>query len=271
MGSVQKWKGGRYRAHWRDPEGRSQSQVFDYKADALAHIDRVEADIERGSYLTPGDRKMSFGDYVETHWLDAQTWRPSTREQFDSHWKRHLKPRWGSVPLASIRRTEVQTWLNGLNLAPATVEAIYRRFVSIVRYRLDGLIERVPTVRIVLPAAPPSSHRLHVPTLEQVEALSAAVPARYSALVGTIATLGLRPGEAAGLTIERVNFLKREVVIDRQLITRVGTGVVLAEPKTKAGRRTLPAPKNSSISSPATSTPSDRSSSTWRGADLLDS
>ncbi len=66
MGSVQKWKSDKYRAHWRDHEGKSQSQVFDYIADAKAHIDRMEADVEQGTYLTRADRTMTVARYAVT-------------------------------------------------------------------------------------------------------------------------------------------------------------------------------------------------------------
>ncbi len=246
MGSVQRWKHGRYRAHWMNPDGKRQSKVFDYMADAKAWVDQMEADVSRGTYLSPHDRRMSFSEYVESHWLPAQVWRPSTREQFDSHYRAHLQPAWGSQPLGAIRRTAIQAWVNGLaeRLAPRTVEAVYRRFVSIILAALDdGLIDRKPTSRIRLPARGSKSAEMHVPTAEEVVAITEAVADWYRPLVSTMATLGLRPGEAVGLTIERVNFLKREVTIDRQLATRVGVGPTFAPPKTGAAIRVLPAPQ----------------------------
>lgn len=60
---------------------------------------------------------------------------------------------------------------------------------------------------------------MHVPTLEQVEDMASGVGERYEALVRTCATLGLRPAEAAGLTVERVDFLRGVATFDRQLTT----------------------------------------------------
>jgi len=252
MGSVQKWKGKRFRAHWRDPEGKSHSKVFEYKADALAHVDQMEADVERGTYLTRAERTMTLGEYTVEHFLPAQRWRPSTREQYDSHWRKHIKPRWADVSMAAIRRSHVQGWVNELAagdgkkrkaLAPATVEAVYRRFVSIVHSaQLDGILQDSPCRRIVLPKRTKAQSTLHVPTSDEVQALADNVGERYTALVWTCSLLGLRPSEATGITLERLNFLKRELLIDRQLITSAGAGVTFGPPKTAAGHRTLTPP-----------------------------
>jgi integrase len=58
-------------------------------------------------------------------------------------------------------------------------------------------------------------------------------------LVG--AGTGLRPGELFGLALDRVDFLRRTLRVDQQLV-RVPGGVALAPLKTKASYRTLPLP-----------------------------
>jgi len=56
-------------------------------------------------------------------------------------------------------------------------------------------------------------------TVEQVAALASAVPRRYRALVIVSAALGLRQGEACGVTVDRIDFLRRAITIDRQAVT----------------------------------------------------
>lgn len=56
-----------------------------------------------------------------------------------------------------------------------------------------------------------------------------------------MAGTGLRPGEAAGLTLDRVDFLHKTLRVDRQqLTTRPHT---FGPTKTKAGNRTVPLPE----------------------------
>jgi integrase len=106
----------------------------------------------------------------------------------------------------------------------------------------DRVIATSPCADVRRPAASGSA-KLEVLTTEQVLALAGAVPARYSALIVAGAGLGLRPGELFGVTVDRVDFLRRTVTVDRQLVYAEGGGVQLAPPKTNASYRTVPLPR----------------------------
>lgn len=77
---------------------------------------------------------------------------------------------------------------------------------------------------------------------DQVEALRVAMGD-----LGVIVTLGvgsgMRQGECLGLTLDRVNFLRRTVYVDRQLVTVAGREPFLAPPKSTAAIRTIPLPR----------------------------
>lgn len=247
MASIDKLPSGRFRVRWRGPDRRQQSRSFAAKADANAFRRQVDAELDAGFAISSADRRLTLAQYVTRPggWLECRPWRPSSRELFASYWRAHLEPRWGDVSIAAIRPTDVQGWVNELarSLAPNTVKAIYRRLVSILRSaHSDGVIARQSVSGIRLPERA-NAEGVHVPTTEQVEALALAVPDRYETLVWTIATLGLRPAEAVGLTVERVDFLRKAVTIDRQLITLTGHPPQLAPLKTRRlPSRELPAP-----------------------------
>ena len=70
------------------------------------------------------------------------------------------------------------------------------------------------------------------------------VPARYRALVILGAGTGVRIGEAMGLTVDRVDFLRRSVTIDRQLVGEDVDGPVWGPVKDRKNRpRTIPLPE----------------------------
>ena len=79
-------------------------------------------------------------------------------------------------------------------------------------------------------------------TTEQVEAVRAAMPEHLRALVTLAAGTGMRQGECFGLTVDRLDFLRRTVTVDRQLVT-VPRRTYLAPPKTAASVRTIPLPQ----------------------------
>ena len=79
--------------------------------------------------------------------------------------------------------------------------------------------------------------------MPDVTALADAVPDRYKALIVFAAGMGLRQGECLGLTADQVDFLRKQVRVDRQL-TGAKAGVpIFGPPKSQAGFRTVPMPE----------------------------
>ena len=141
-----------------------------------------------------------------------------------------------------VRATTVQSWVKGLDLAPATVHVAFAMlnamFTAAAR---DRMIAISPCVGINLPDLPNAEHVILTPT--QVHALAAAVPARYRGAVYLGAGCGLRHGEMLGLEVEHVDFLRREVRVVQQVRSATGRPPYLAPPKTRTSRRTIELPK----------------------------
>ena len=74
-----------------------------------------------------------------------------------------------------------------------------------------------------------------------VEELANAFADHYRPLILTAAYVGLRWGELAGLGVEHVDPLRRQIRIERQLV-EVSGAPTFGPPKTKAGRRTVSVP-----------------------------
>src|SRR5256885_14321843 len=62
-------------------------------------------------------------------------------------------------------------------------------------------------------------------------------------MVVLAAGTGLRQGEAFGLTLDRLDMLRRSLRVDQQLVLLPGSGPVLGPPKTAASHRTVPLPQ----------------------------
>ena len=74
-----------------------------------------------------------------------------------------------------------------------------------------------------------------------VAALARAIDPRYRALIVLGAGAGVRIAEGLGLTVDRVNFLRRTVHIDRQLVRAPGPVPVFGPVKDRHNRpRTIP-------------------------------
>ena len=90
--------------------------------------------------------------------------------------------------------------------------------------------------------------------VETVENLMDAVPDRYRALIVLGAGTGVRISEALGLTNDRINWLRHEVTIDRQLVGHRQGEPVFGPVKDKKNRPPGPSPslRPLSTSSPPT-------------------
>lgn len=234
-------RGNRWEVRYRDPEGKQRARLFDRKVDAERFVTGVEHSKLTGSYVDPSAGKITFASFAE-EWRAVQVHRPGTTQSVEQQLRCHVYPLIGNRPIAAIRPSEVQGLVQhlGTQLAPSTVEVIYGRVVAVFRAAVrDRVVTSSPCVDIRKPAKPPAS-MLEVLSRDQVLALAAAMPARYGALVLTAAGTGLRPGEVFGLTVDRLDFLRRSLRVDRQLVRVRGAGVALGPLKTSASYRSVP-------------------------------
>jgi hypothetical protein len=69
MATIEKWTphpttgNPRWRARWRDPDGRTQSRVFARKVDAEKHLVSVEHSKLVGSYIAPAAGRTTVAEY----------------------------------------------------------------------------------------------------------------------------------------------------------------------------------------------------------------
>lgn len=239
MASIKKRPDGKWRARYRDGEGKEHSRHFARKVDAELWVTEQAAAVARGQHVDPSD-KTTVAEYART-WAAARPHRPRTARRISIQIEKHVAATpLGSRRLAAVRPSEVQSWATGRAqvLAPSTMRVLVGMLRSIYASAvLDRLVASSPVVRIVLPKA---THARIVPlTVEQVRALAEATPERYRAMVVMQAALGLRLGELLALHKEDVDFLRRSVRIEWQIAEVTRERV---EPKTPRSRRTLPLP-----------------------------
>jgi integrase len=158
--------------------------------------------------------------------------------------RRHVYPFLGNKPLAQILPSDIQGLVKRLSetLAPSTVGVIHRILAGIFKAAArDRRIVASPCEGTRLPKI----HRPRVEPLplEVFRALTEAMPDRYRALVTLAAGTGLRQGEALELTVDGVDFLRRQLTVDRQLVTMPDRAPYLAPPKTQASVRVIPLPQ----------------------------
>ncbi len=243
MASIEKRPDGTYRARWREfPGGPQKTKHFDRKGDAERFTDALRGDLARGVYIDPQAGRIRFQDYAE-QWRAGQLHRRSTATQTETYLRLHAYPIFGHLLLGAVRRSDIQSWVKGRSevLAPGSVELVYRWVATIFKSAVaDRLIPASPCLRITLPK---KTRAEIIPlSVEQVTLLADSMPRCYRALVLFSAGTGMRQGECFGLTVDRIDFLRRTVRVDRQLVGAVGGVPEFGPPKSEASQRTVPLP-----------------------------
>jgi integrase len=229
-----------YLVCWREyPGAPEKSKAFPKGQKAAA--DRFRADLEHrlffGTYVEPQAGQITVAAYAE-EWAGRRHWRPSNVERVERELRLHILPALGARPLSSLRRAHIEGWAAGLDLAPATVHTMHATLSSLLEAAVeDGRIVRNPAAGARLPRV--EVVPLVPLTAEEVRALAAGITERLRAALLLAAGTGLRQGELFGLTVDRVDFMRRELRVDRQLWSPKTGPSVFAPPKSKNSYRSV--------------------------------
>lgn len=237
---------GRYYVRWRDDVNREHGRTFERLTDARAFLDSTRNAVRAGEFIDERLGRVTVAEYAR-RWAEGQPWRESTRLRMGFIIERQVVPHFGDHRLNAVRQRDVQRWVRSMvdaGLAATTVESYYRVLAAVyIDARRNRLLTVSPCDGVTLPRPERNASALVPLHPEQVLALARAVPEHYTALVIASAGLGLRQGEACGLTVDRVDFMRRQVRIDRQLVTLDKGPVRFGPPKTAASNRVLELPE----------------------------
>lgn len=244
FGRIRELPSGRWQARYPDGSGHDvpAPQTFPSKRDAARWLVLVESDLARGHYLDPRAGQFTFAKWAE-QWLA----RPGKRANSIARDRQALEafmPVLGPCPLSSIMPVHVQAAIDARSplVSPATLV----RDVAAVRAALNAavdadLIGRSPARKVALPKVrPPDRKPL---TAEGLLRLADAIEGRYRALVLVGGVLGLRWGEAIGLRVCDIDFMRRTVTVAQVVEEVAGQVRVLpGQAKTRESLRTIAVP-----------------------------
>lgn len=232
-----------YAVRYRKPDNRQTwKRGFRTKRDAERWANKVEVSKLTGEYVAPSLGKTTIGE-LGPAWLDRQRghMKPSAFRPLESAWRRHVEPHWAHRRIADIRHSEVQAWIAALSarLGASTVGTVYSVLARVLDDAVrDRILASNPARGVKLPKRPPR-HNVYL-SVEQLHAL-AHESGRYRSLVYLLGVGGLRWGEAAGLRVADVDFLRRRVHLHRNAVMVGGQTVVGTLKSGQSRTVTLPA------------------------------
>ncbi|WP_019058248.1 tyrosine-type recombinase/integrase [Streptomyces prunicolor] len=236
MANIQKRPNGKWRARYRDLDGKEHARHFDRKLDAQRWLDEVTASVVTGLYVDPRAGKISFEKYA-TKWEGEQIAGEAGARITDNALRVHLIPALGNYAMASLRRSHIQALFKKLSeqLGPGSVRNVHDVLVRVMTAAVeDKVIAVTPCKRITLPSMP--DEEFTPLTVAQVEAMLGAMPPYIRTAIVVLAGSGLRIGELLGLKLSDVDFKSGTIRVERQ---RLQSGLI-GPPKTGKSRRTVP-------------------------------
>ena len=162
--------------------------------------------ISDNDYIDPNAGKTLVCQFADT-WLKGRknVVKPKYYADLECSWRVHVCNAWGNREIASIRHSEIQTWVS--ELAKKRSATITIRAHGVLKGVLDlavrdGSIRRNPADGCQLPRKQ-RKERTHLTPAQVIDLAHAA--GTYQALILTLGFCGLRWGEAAALRVKHVD------------------------------------------------------------------
>lgn len=247
-GSISRRADGRYQARLRYVDGagvkrRAYAYAKSEKEARLAlraMIRRIEDDdIVSESAATVA----SWTEHWITVSLASSDRRAATKMTYESLLRTHLVPALGGMKLRALSVAHVESWIQ--DLAARRSASTTRQAHAVLCMVLDGaqkqgLVRRNVAKIVTRPRAPRLEATFY--SSEEVALLrSAAAGQRLCQFLTIVAFTGLRKGEALALRWDDVDLASESPVVRvTGTLTRVDGSLLRSEPKTSAGRRTIP-------------------------------
>jgi integrase len=228
-----------YLAGFNPPRGGPEiTKAFATEDEADVWLAEQHVAVAKNVFVNPKGSKTLLRDWWAI-WISERHLAPTSRETYQGHGERYILPAFGHREIGSLRRSEIQSWVNRLPLAPTTAKTVLAVLQSCLKAAVvDELVVKSNAVGVKGP--PIRRKSLIVPSAEEVEAITEHMSGRYAICVRLAAETGLRQGEILGLHVDALDLLGRRLVVREQAQT-VASGVVTGlPPKSDAGYRTVP-------------------------------
>jgi integrase len=162
--------------------------------------------------------------------------RFATSSGYRSYLEKHIKPRWSETPLKAVRPMAVESWLNGLKLAPKTKSHIKQLMRLLFQCAMRWeLIDKNPILLVRVKGGIKRLEKPRVLNAEEFGRLVSVIKEPYRTMVIVAGCLGLRVSEIVGLQWGDFDFEGNTVMVQRGVVQgRVG------DVKTEYSRDLLP-------------------------------
>jgi len=236
-----RWTGQVYLG-WRDGHRVRKTVQGSTEKDVRDKVRELVRNVRDGT--PPPSRTPRLDAFME-QWLVAvrPTLRPSTYVSYEGTTRLHITPHLGRIPLDKLTVEHVAQLLASKQADSRLSDRSARYVLQVLRNALGkavrwGVLSRNVATLVDPPRVPYKEVRVLTPG-ETSNLLEAARGDPIESLVVVAVSTGLRLGEALGLQWSDVDITRRQLRVNKTLQRVSGLGQILAETKSRRGRRTI--------------------------------
>jgi integrase len=233
--SIEKTAAGTYKVRYRDENNTQTSATFKRKRDAEEFERNVRIEIKNGTWLSPKLTQVE----VSKVWSDFLELKQGKKKDYESIWKLHIEPRWGSTMVGRVESLEFDKWLISKKLSPQRIGKIHLLMSMLLDHAIQMKSIKANPLKDLLGKRkknnlPKADSTLATKFFSLPELMNVAREADYyEDVVLLLGLCGLRWGELVGLTVKDLNVRAGTILIRRALVEVDGR---LIESTTKANR-----------------------------------
>jgi integrase len=251
FGNIRKLASGRYHVRYTGPDGsyNTAPRTFAAKIDAEAYlVDRrreIEAKLWNPAAVAKPER-VTFAAYaagwLSTRQVAGRPIKTRTREHYTAILDDHLLPTFGDRQIAGITPKDVRDWHAAtLTDRPTMRSHAYSLLRTIMASAVNDELMDANPCRIVGAGRTKRVHKIRPASVEELTAVTAAMPEHLQLMVTLASWCALRFGEAVELRRGDID-LDQELIRVRRAVVRTRDGSVVTTPKSDAGVRDVAIP-----------------------------
>lgn len=203
-------------------------------------LEAIEAGVKAyNEYINVGHciepSKMSYSDYLD-YWMKEHceiNLKYHTIQAYQNIIKNHIKPKLGFYMLSQLTTSVIQEFINNIYLEKGFSKNFLKNILKVLKgslgYATDvvGFIKVNPSLKVRLPKYDiPDSDPVYILSNEEVEKILERFsnnPCVYYAFLTAYYT-GLRVSEVFGLTWDDIDFVKRTITVNKNILKKNQAG-----------------------------------------------